>query len=147
MELLFADGTWDFAFTGQFTTKATDRPGRIKLAAETRRVLRAGGSLLLAVGNRLCPLDLTRNGKVFHGPEAPRCVSLGEISNILIDEAGFSSVELQNVNGHFGWGSVPGAARHVGSLLDFYWRYFATPSRKWLYASPFNPTLLLWFNK
>jgi SAM-dependent methyltransferase len=147
MELCFPDSSWDFAFSGHFPSQARDRTARVSLAKEMFRVLRGGGSLLLAIGNRLCPVDLTRNGGMFHGAGADYCLSLKEMRGILMGEAGFANVGLLNVNGHFGWGSLPSIIRPLGRILDAHWRYLAIPSREWIYASPLNPTLLLWINK
>jgi len=147
MKLSFPDSSWDFAFSGHFSLRAPDREARIALAKEMHRVLRRGGAVLLALGNRACPLDLTRNGALLHAAAGPHCLTLRETCDIMIDEAGFKTVGLLGVNGHFGWGSLSAIIRPIGSILDAHWRYLATPSRKWLYASPLNPTLLLWFNK
>ena len=141
------DSSCDFIFTGQFTLRAPDRTARIALAKEFNRVLRSGGSLLLAMGNRACPVDLTRNGPRFHGPGAPSCLSLREAREILLEQAGFATLEPLGAYGHFGWGSLPGVFRPFGKVLDAYWRLLMSPSLKGLYGSPLNPTLLLWLNK
>ena len=147
MKLSFPDSSWDFAFSGRFPSRAPDRETRITLAKEMHRVLRRGGAVLLALGNRACPVDLTRNGALLHGASARHCLTLREACNIMVDEAGFRTAGLLNVHGHFGWGSLSAMIRPLGRILDAHWRYFATPARKWLYASPLNPTLILWFNK
>lgn len=143
MELLFPDSSYDFVFTGRFSVLAHNLEAKITFARELRRILRHGGSLLLAVGNRYCPVDLTNNGRLFHGPWSRRCLSLQEARNILVREAGFVSVVPISVHQHFGWSSLPAAFRSLGKIMDAYWRIVATPSRSWLYASPLNPTLLL----
>src|SRR4030095_33725 len=116
-KLMYPDATFDFAFTGRFPVLARDHHARVALAKELNRVLGNRGALLLAVGNRLCPLDLTRNGSLIHGPFDPSCLSLLEAEGILISEAGFKRVELLDVNGHFGWGSLPAFIRPLGRTL------------------------------
>lgn len=143
MELSFPDSSYDFIFTGRFPVLAHDRQAKIAFAKELRRILHRGGSLFLAVGNRHCPVDLTRNGPFLHGPWSGRCLSLHEARDILVREAGFEAVIPISVHHHFGWGSLPAAFRSLGMILDAHWRTVATPSRSWVYASPLNPTLLL----
>jgi SAM-dependent methyltransferase len=147
MELPFPDAAYDFAFSGRFPLRAPERSSRIALARELHRVLRAGGSLLLAMGNRLCPVDFTRNGPLLHGLSARSCLSYFEAYDLLVREAAFKNVTPLNVAGHFGWGRLPPVLSPVGKLINAYWRWLVTPSRTWLYTSPLNPTLLLWVNK
>ena len=146
MALASPDGSYDFAFTGRFSRGATEHASRMALAREFHRVLRSGGSLLLAAGNRACPVDLTRNGPVVHGRSARSCLSLDEFED-LFRQAGFDAVEPLGVAGHFGWGSLHPLVRPLGSVLDAYWRAVVTPSRRWLYAGPLNPALLVWLTK
>jgi len=145
--LAAADASYDFIFTGRFPLLARDFETRVLLAGELFRVLRKGGSLLLALGNRFCPLDLSRNGGLIHGPRATTCLSLSEANEILVKQARFTALVPLQVAGHFGWNSLPAPIRPLGRVLDFFWRHVTTPSRRWLYGSPLNPTLLLWLNK
>ena len=141
------DASFDFAFTGRFPVLAAEPPARVRLARELHRVLRRGGALLLVSGNRHCPLDLTRNGPLLHSPGAQQGLSSREVGTILVKEGGFANVRPLSVCGHFGWNRLNGSQRWVGRVLDAYWHRLATPSRKWLYFSPLNPTLVLWLVK
>lgn len=147
LTLPFPDSSYDFIFTGRFPVLALDDETRISFAKELYRVLRRGGSLLLVLGNRTCPVDLTRNGPLVHGPHAQRTLSFQEARDVLVRNAGFTSVAPQSIFRHFGWGSLPASARWLGGALDAYWRLIVTPERLWLYTSPLNPTLILWLNK
>ena len=145
--LPFPDDSYDFAFTGRFTLRALNRVSRAALAREFFRVLREGGALLLLVGNRWCPLDLSRNGPLIHSPWSRTCLTYRECTDLFMQEAEFRAATPISMQGHFGWASLPAILRPLGKLLDAHWRYVATPSRKWLYSSPLNPTFLLWLNK
>ena len=145
--LSYPDSSFDFVFTGRFPVLAPNPESKVVLARELHRILRPAGSLLLVFGNRRCPIDLTRNGPLIHGPTSRSTLQFSEASEILIEQAGFSSMVPQNVAGHFGWGSIPSLARPFGKILDAYWRVIGTPERRWLYTSLLNPTLILWLNK
>ena len=141
------DAAYDFAFTGRFPVLAADEAHRVALAREFCRVLRPGGALLLVFGNRLCPVDLTRNGPLLHGPGVAQCLSLGEVRRIFLERSGFAQFRPLSVYGHYGWNQLPALLRPAGTVLDAYWRWIATPDRRWLYFSLLNPTLALWLNK
>jgi SAM-dependent methyltransferase len=145
--LRFPDASYDFVFTGRFTLRASDRESRATLAREFFRVLREGGAVLLLVGNRWCPLDLSRNGPLLHSPWSRACLAYRECTELFVREAGFRAATPISMHRHFGWASLTAFLRPLGNLLDAHWRYVATPSRKWLYSSPLNPTFLLWLNK
>jgi SAM-dependent methyltransferase len=145
--LPFLDSSHDFIFTGRFTVLARERDARIAFAKELHRVLRPGGSLLLVLGNRRCVIDLTKNGALIHGPGSKCTLSFGESHEILVQKAEFNSLTPLNVSSHFGWNSIPVFARWMGGVLDAYWRFLATPERRWIYTSPLNPTFVLWLNK
>jgi hypothetical protein len=145
--LSFPDQSYDFVFTGRFMLRALDRAARVTSAREFFRVLREGGALLLLVANRWCPLDLSRNGPLIHGPRSRACLTYRECTELFVRETGFQAATPISMHGHFGWASLPAFLRPLGKLLDAHWRYLATPSRKWLYSSPLNPTFLLWLNK
>ncbi|RYD71153.1 MAG: hypothetical protein EOP84_25395 [Verrucomicrobiaceae bacterium] len=147
LALSFGEEHFDFAFTGRFSLLAPDRESRLTFAKELHHILRKGGSLLLVVGNQSCPVDLTRNGPLLHVPGACSCISLRAAEDLFLRQAGFTSLRTLNVQGHFGWGSLPALVRPFGQLLDLHWRFLATPARRWLYSSPLNPTLILWLNK
>jgi hypothetical protein len=138
---------FDFAFTGRFPVLARQKVERIEFAKELFRILRPGGSLLLVFGNRWCPLDLSRNGPLLHGPQAVSCLSAAEAKEIFTQGAGFSGIRFLSVNGHFGWNRLPRWLRPLGHFADCYWRFVVTPARQWIYTSFCNPTLILWINK
>ncbi len=147
MALNVPDANYAFAFTGRFPTVAAGDSARITLARELKRVLRPGGALLLVCANRNCPVDLTRNGPLFHSLRARHCLSLGDAKRIFLNEGGFRSFEPLNVCGHQGWNQLPVWLRWVGKMMDNYWRWLATPSRSRFYFGPLNPTLALWLKK
>jgi SAM-dependent methyltransferase len=147
LELPFPEASYDFVFTGRFPVLAPELEARITLAKELYRVTRRGGALLLAMGNRSSPLDLTGNGPLLHGTRARHCLSVQEARAILVRAAGFESLVPLSVSGHFGWNRLPRLLQPLGQILDVYWRFVATPNRLWLYSSPLNPTLLLWLNR
>jgi hypothetical protein len=142
-----ASASYDFIFTGRYPHLARELGSAAVLAGELQRILKTGGSVLLALGNRMCPLDLSRNGPLLHGPGSKMCLTLSEAEELFIKQAGFTSLVPVAVHGHFGWQSIPAVLRPMGHLLDFAWRTVLTPTNRSLYASPFNPTLLLWLNK
>jgi hypothetical protein len=145
--LAMAEGSCDFVFTGRFAQRAPDRAARLTLAREFFRVLREGGALLVLVGNRWCPLDLSRNGPLLHGPWTRTALSYGQCVALFVGEAGFAAARPLGLSGHFGWASLPRVLRPLGWLLDRHWQWLATPDRRWLYAGPLNPALLLWLTK
>ena len=147
LKLEVPDSSYDFAFTGRFPILAAEHRARVTLARELQRVLRRGGALLLVLGNRLCPLDLTRNGPILHFPGARYCLSVGEARAIFMKETGFQSLRPLSACRHFGWNQLPRSLRWAGRLMDAYWCRVATPSKNLIYFSPLNPTLILWFNK
>jgi SAM-dependent methyltransferase len=142
-----SSGSFDLVFTGRFPVFARQKQERIELARELFRILRPGGSLLLVFGNRLCPLDLSRNGPLLHGPQTTSCLSAAESQEIFMEAAGFSEIRFLGVDGHFGWNRLPRWLRPLGHFADGYWRFVVTPARRRLYTSFFNPTLILWINK
>ena len=117
------------------------------LARELYRVLRPGGALLLVIGNRLCPVDLTRNGPLLHLSGARQCLRLSEVLTIFITQAGFENLKPLNLCGHYGWNQLPRSLRWAGKVIEAYWRWLAVPSRNWFYFGPLNPTLALWLNR
>jgi hypothetical protein len=147
VKLPVSPASFDFVFTGRFPVLARQKQERIELARELFRILRPGGSLLLIFGNRLCPLDLSRNGPLLHGPQAASCLGAAEAQEIFTKAAGFSEIRFLSVNGHFGWNRLPRWLRPLGHFADGCWRFVLTPARRWLYTSFFNPTLILWINK
>lgn len=147
LRLSFPEASYDFVFTGRFPVLASEGEARVTLAKELYRVTRRGGALLLAMGNRASPVDLTGNGPWLHGTRARHCLSLPEARAILVRAAGFESLVPLSASGHFGWNRLPQWLQPLGQVLDAYWRFVATPNRLWLYSSPLNPTLVLWLNK
>jgi hypothetical protein len=145
--LPFPGGSYDFLFTGHFTQRALDTRARAMLAGECFRVLRVGGAFLVLMGNRWCPIDLSRNGPLLHGPWSLTCLGYHECERLFVQRAGFAVMEPLGLAGHFAWGRLPRCLRPLGRMLDLHWQFLATPARKWLYSSPGNPTFLLWLTK
>lgn len=147
LPLSFHSETFDLVFTGRFPVLAKDLAERFALAKELYRVLRIGGSLVVVVGNRLCPLDLSRNGPLLHGRSSASCLSLLDVEDIFITKAKFLCIQPLSVCQHFGWNSISRLIRPLGTGLDLYWRWVATPQRKSVYFSGLNPTLILRLKK
>ena len=102
---------------------------------------------MTAIGNRSCPIDLTGNASRVHGPRDRRAATLDEMQEVFVDHAGFSAVHALNLSGHFGMTTLVGPLTVAAALLGAYWQWIAVPERRWLYASPLNPTLMLWIEK
>ena len=51
------------------------------------------------------------------------------------------------LTGHFGMSTVAGPRRMLTTLLELHWRWLAVPERRWAYAGPLNPVLMLWIQK
>jgi SAM-dependent methyltransferase len=143
--LPFDSGAYDFGFTGRFPARGQDRPARVALAKELYRILKPGGALLLVLGNRLCPIDFTRNGRFVHSPFADTALSLKDIKQIFIQDGGFSTTKVLNPAGHFAWRRAPAALRPLGALLESFWKCAGRCPP--LYNSIFNPTLISWLTR
>lgn len=137
---------FDFVFTGRFSSRATSHDSRVSLAQEIARILCPGGAFLTVLGNRYCPIDLTRNGPFIHGPGAATALSVKEARKLFLRADGFDNMDLVSPAGHFAWRRAP-ALRPAGGVLEAFWKMAATPSRKWLLESPLNPTLILWLTR
>jgi len=103
--------------------------------------------MLVLVGNRWCPLDLSRHGPLLHGPWSRTSLAYRECTNLFVRDAGFHAARPISLYHHFAWSRLPAVLRPLGILLDLHWRSLATPDRKWLYSSPLNPIFLLWLTK
>lgn len=139
------DRRYNFVFTGRFSARARTLLERIGFAQELFRILKPGGALLLVVGNRLCPLDLSRNGPPLHGPFSTTTLSLKELQDIFLQHGGFKTMDVLNPSGHFAWRRAPTPLRPVGNLLELFWNSAAR--RPALYNSIFNPTFILWLSR
>jgi hypothetical protein len=116
-------------------------------ARELSGLCKKGGAFLTAIGNYRCPVDLTRNASLIHGPKCASLVTLREMQEIFVDRGGFSSVQPLSPAGHFSWRRLRGPGMAVARWLEYFWREIAVPHRRWLYASPLNPVLMLWIEK
>jgi len=144
---LGSPGAYDFVLTGYFGRMSQGSARRLAVAREIARVLRSGGGFLTAIGNRLSPIDFTHNAARVHGPSVPSLVTLQEMEEVFIDGAGFSAVDPLPLTGHFGMSTVAGPRRMLTTLLELHWRWLAVPERRWAYAGPLNPVLMLWIQK
>jgi hypothetical protein len=143
----WTEDTFDVVMTGRLpkiTVSATDRRWAVQII---HAALRPGGGLLVAVGNRLCPVDLSRNAPLLHGPFNRNCMSWREVERLFLQPSGpFNAVQPLPVDGHFGWHRL-GRVNFLGFLLEAYWKHVVTPSRRCLYTSPLNPIFMLWISK
>lgn len=140
-------GAYDLITYGRLGRFATSPSVRRVVAAELARLCRPGGALLLVVGNRRSPVDLTGNASRLHGWDCSSLPSLRDVEAAFVGEGRFSAMHPMPIAGHFGWRRLGAAARPVGTLLETYFKLVANPRRRWLYGSPLNPVLILWLEK
>ncbi len=138
---------YDLILCGRFGKMTRDKSLRLPFANELARVCKPRGAFLATFGNRHCPIDLSGNSSLLHGPASPSLLSIREAKNLFLDQSGFSSAQSINLYGHFGWSKVSGIGTIVAKTLDIFWRWCATPQHPWLYASPVNPCFMLWINR
>ena len=144
---LHARGAYDLVLTGYFGRLGRNRAGRLELAHQLHAACRGGGAFLTAIGNRRCPVDLTGNASRLHGPSCDSLVTLREMERIFVGAAGFAAVQPLTLAGHFGMSRARGLLAPAAWLMAAHWRWVAVPERRWLYASPLNPVLMLWIQK
>jgi SAM-dependent methyltransferase len=142
-DLPFSSSRYDLVWTG-FVGRILARTQRDKFVRELRRICRPNGAFLTAIGNRWCPLDLTKNARLLHGPGEMTLLSLSEAERLFVNGGGFAGVHPLCVSGHFGWSRVSKVARPIVWALEANWRWLATPSNRFFYSSPLNPVLMLW---
>lgn len=135
---------YDLVFSGAFSRIAPSPERRRALAEELARVCRKGGAVLLTLGNRWCPIDLSCRPPVLHGPWTRDLITLREMERLFVGECGFSKLRPLSLVGHFGWTSLCGTKKLLAPMLERYLRWSATPDRPWRYASPLNPMFSLW---
>ena len=140
-------GKYDVILTGRLGKMAALSGRGQQLAQELARVCKPGGALLATFGNRLCPLDISGNTSILHGPRDAALLTLREAKGLLLEDTQFSAVDSVNVYGHFGWSKVGAAGRIVATGLDVFWRTLATPRNEWIYGSPLNPCFMLWVTR
>lgn len=141
-----SESSFDIILTGRFP-KYVFKNDRNKAVNILHSLLRLGGGLLLAVGNRLCPVDLSRNAPLIHSQFNYNTFTMNDIRNYFLSPAGpFQAIERLPVEGHFGWHRL-GPLHFLGRIFDSYWKNFVKPSRPILYESPLNPIFLLWISK
>lgn len=138
----FADGCFDFVFSGDFGQMAGNQGRHGEVARDLVRLVRPGGAILLSVANRYCPADLLHRESRIHGPWHGHTASLAQI------ERAFSALPVRirrlNIRSHFRWSRLPRAIAPVGALLSSYLGLSSSVNHRWLYASPLNPVLMLW---
>jgi SAM-dependent methyltransferase len=140
------DGAADLVLCGGFAALAAVA-GRAALVAECARILRPGGHLLLHVGNRIAPVDLSGNAPLLHGPGAAGLMTLAEAEHAFVAAGPFARLTPLSAAGYQGWSRLPRAARPLGAAMDALWRHVLTPGRRRLYASALNPSLVLWIER
>jgi hypothetical protein len=143
----WSDHTFDIAMTGRLPKFAVSTSHRRRTVQIIYSALRPGGGLLVAIGNRLCPVDLSRNAPLLHGPFNRHCLSWREVERLFLSPLGpFQAVQLLPVEGHFGWHRL-GSLNFLGLLLEACWKSVVTPRRLFIYTSPINPIFMLWIRK
>jgi SAM-dependent methyltransferase len=143
----WSDHTFDIVITGRLPKLAISTSERDRTIRMIYSALRPGGGLLVAIGNRLCPVDLSRNAPLLHGPFNRHCMSWREVKRLFLSPSGpFQAVKPLPVEGHFGWHRL-GSLNFLGRLLEAYWKSVVTPRRLSLYTSPLNPIFMLWIQK
>ncbi len=147
VQLPLESARYDLILSGRFGKMTRDKSLRQPFASELARICKPGGALLATFGNRLCPVDISGNGSLLHGPGSPALLSTGEAQNLFLGQAGFVSAEAIGIYGHFGWSKVSGLGKIVALTLDLFWQWGATPRRPWLYGSPLNPCFMLWIGR
>jgi SAM-dependent methyltransferase len=147
LQLPLESHRYDLIFSGAFSRIAPSPERRCGIAREMARVCRPGGAVLLTLGNRWCPIDLTRRPPVLHQPWSHDMVSLTEMERLFVGECGFSRLRLLSLAEHFGWSSLSGIKKLLAPWLERYLLWSAMPDRRWRYASPLNPIFSLWFER
>jgi len=141
-------GRYDLVMTGRFGRLAANEADRRTLAGELARVCRPGGAVLLSIGNRRCPLDLSGNAPSrLHGWKCRRLVTLRELERLFVEQCGFASLECLSVAGMFGGNRLRRLPRWVGTTIEGYLRQVSAPRRRWLYGSFLSPMLCVWIRR
>lgn len=143
----WAEDEFDIIMTGRLPKFAVAQDERCRIVQMLHSAIRPRGGILLAIGNRLCPLDLSRNAPLLHGPFNRNCMSWREVQQLFLGPSGpFKAVECLPVQGHFGWHRM-GSLKLLGQFCEAYWKHVLTPRRRFLYFSPLSPIFILWISK
>lgn len=138
---------YDLVLTGALGLVLGDETTRRSSIDRLGRACRPGGGLLVVTGNRRCPLDLTGNAALLHGPRVATLPTMASLHRDFVADGPFSSLHPFPVRGHFGSTGSGVLMRVLRGLLDWNWRHFAVPRHPRTYAGPFNPTLVVWICK
>jgi SAM-dependent methyltransferase len=129
------------------------REARRRYAAELFRVTRAGGCVLVATPNRLCPVDVWHGpfvlGGHFHGPGESFLPSFGEIRDAFAALPGFAGATAESIDGFFQFERVrqrPAMRALLGPARVAIWLQ-DRPGLRWLRRSPLNPFLVVLAHK
>ncbi len=147
MRLPVDSNRYDLVLSGAFGRITGSAERRRAGARELARVCKKGGAVLLTIGNRGCPVDLSGNAPPLHGPWHPALVTLGEMERIFVHEGGFAALAPLSLAGHFSGASLSGAKRIVARCLNRYLQWSSVPGRRYIYAGPLNPMLSLWIER
>jgi hypothetical protein len=145
--LPFDAGRYHLVISGKFGRLAKNVDERCSVAREWARVLQPNGAVLLTIGNRASPLDLSGHACLMHTPWCHALVTLLDIERMFIGQAGFRAVQRLSLSGHFGWTSCSGALKFIARGLEAYLAWSSYPSRRWIYEGPLNPMLSLWITR
>jgi len=138
----------DLVFTGYFGRLTRNCAGRQALAGEFGRVCRKGGAVLLSIGNRRCPVDLSGNAPArLHGCRCASLMTLRELEQLFLGECGFAMLEPLSLANQFGWSRLSRLPRWVTAGLEGYLRVVSMPGRPWLYGSVISPLLCCWIRR
>jgi hypothetical protein len=138
---------YDVIFSGAFGRFAPSARARIALGHLLFGVCRPGGAVLLTMGNRRCPVDLSGNAAPLHSPWAASLLSLVEAQQLFVATCGFRSVEPLSLEDQHAGSTLGGAKRAIRKGLFAYLRWVSDPGHQGRYASPLNPMLALWIAK
>ncbi len=140
--------SYDLVFSGYFGRVTASHKNRQALARELARICRPGGAVLLTLGNRLCPVDLSGNApSLLHGWGCEQLVTFREMEQLFLNECGFSSLEPLSLAHMFSWNRLARVPRFVVSGVDGYLRLISGSGRRWLYAGFLSPMFCLWIRR
>lgn len=141
-------GHYDLVMCGAFGRVTAEYIGRQALVREFARVTRRGGAVLLTLGNRRCPVDLSSNTTLLHGFNDEALATPGEIRRLFVRDGGFTAVTLLSLANYFS-GSQSGSAvrRMAAACTNVYLRCCHSMPTMLLREAPFTPMFAYWIER